>query len=267
MTKDSITQFIKEASEFNSTAEARYKEYRGRRGKELELWTQWQEGGKKPEHLTPLLTSLQPLIRSEANKRMQGLGGSIPKSAIENELRNAAVKSLHTYDPAKGAALTTHVTHGFRRISDFVGANRNARYMPAEDVKRFDAFRNATAELQDELGRHPTPEELQARLPQWSLRTITKLQRGFGRELYTEMGDNLSASEQHAELSPRDAFHMARSQLPEQHQEFGKLFFVPEGHQQPSVKNIARTLGIPVTRAYRLKADVESRVGKIIKRQ
>lgn len=269
---DSIDQFIKDASseldggdEMSSDARARYDEYRGRRGSEMNLWKTWQQSGYQPQHLEPLLKSLQPVIRSEANKRLQGLGGSIPRSAIENELRNAAVKSLKSYKPEK-AALTTHVTGGFRRISDFVNANRNARYVPGEDMKRYDAFRNATSELHYELGRAPTVDELQQRLP-WAPRTIKKMQRSFGSEFYTDMGDDLSSSDAHATLSPRDALALVHSELSPVEQQFGRLYFPEEGVKQPSIKNIAKALSIPEHRAYRLKANVETRVGKIMKRQ
>lgn len=262
---DSVDQFIKHAAPLTPEAQAKYDEYRGRRGNELQLWTQWQQSGKDPKHLEPLLKSLAPVIRSEANKRMQGLGGSIPRSAVESELRIAAVKSLGTYDPDK-AALTTHVTGGFRRISDFVNANRNAKYVPGEDMKRYEVFRNASSELHQELGRQPTPHELKDRLP-WSVKTIQKMQKSFGREVFTDMGDGLSPDESYAALTPRDAFQLARSGMTQEEQEFGHRFFPPEGEKQPAIRNIASALGIPAHRAYRLKASVESRVGKILKRE
>src|SRR3954468_4864962 len=94
--KRSVERFIKAAEdEFTPEAAARYQELRSRRGPELKLWEQWKQQGKKPEHLEPLLKSLQPVIRSQANQRLKGLGGSIPRAAIENELRNSVIKSLH----------------------------------------------------------------------------------------------------------------------------------------------------------------------------
>jgi DNA-directed RNA polymerase specialized sigma subunit len=265
-TKDEVVdQFIKDASQFAPSAQAKYEEYRGRRGAEVELWQKWKDSGKQPEHLEPLLKSMQPLITSETAKRMKGLGGSIPRAALENELRNAAVRSLHNYDPAR-AALSTHVTRGFQRVSGFVNANRNAKYTPSDDMKKYQRFTNATDELSGELGRKPTPEELAERLP-WSVKTISKLQRSFGPEVHTDMGDGLASSEDAADISPRDAFHIVKPELSSQEREFGALYFPPEGEKQPSVQNIAKALGVPAHRAYRLKANVETRVGKVLRRQ
>lgn len=266
-----IDEFIKaakveatKAPQFSATSTAKYQELRGRRGKELELWQTWKET-KKEEDLHPLISSLNPLIKREAAKRMKGLGGSIPRAALENELRISAVKSLKTYDPEK-AALPTHVTRGFQRVSDFVNANRNAKYSPSDDMKKYDRFQNATAELRGELGRDPTADELANRLP-WSAKTVKKLQKSFGTEVHTDMGDGITSGEDYALLHPRDAFQMVRSGLTQEEQQFGNMYFPPEGEKRPAIKNIAKTLDIPPHRAYRLKANVETRVGKVLRRQ
>lgn len=240
------------------------------RKKELELFHTWKANGKKEEHLEPLIKSLQPLIRKETNKRMTGLGGSMPKSAIEAALRNSAVRSLKTYNPER-AALSTHVYGGFRRISDFVNANRNARYVPGADMKRFDTYRNAMAEAHYELGRPPTAQELHERLGGqrgFSVKNIQKMQKSFGKDLYTEYGDGLTARDNsEPQLIPRDAFHQIRDRLKPQEVEFGKLYYPPEGEKQPAISNIAKALGVPNHRAYRLKANVEKRMEKILKGQ
>ncbi len=264
---DPTHHFSNMADEILPEAEARYREYRGRRNVEAKLWQNWNQSGRKEEHLEPLLHSMKPLIRSEANKRLQGLGGSIPRGALESELTIAAVKSLQTYDPQKNTALTTHVTNGFRRISDFVGANRNAKYMPSADIKRYDRFQNAKAELHDELGREPSAEELHRALPSWKLNDVKRMQKGFGRELYTDLGDGVTQEVGSTMFSPRDAFALARPQLTPQQREFGHLYFPPEGEKRPTIKNIATTLGIPSHKAYTLKKQVEQQVGKYHKRQ
>jgi DNA-directed RNA polymerase specialized sigma subunit len=267
---DSIDSFLKvaeEAAPLSAEARQKYDEARGRRGNELKLWHAWNEGGRKVEHLSPLLKSMKPLIRSEADKRLSGFGGSTPRAAVESELTSAAVKSIHSYDPSRGVALTTHVVGGFRRISDFMNANRNAKYMPGADVKKYQVLQNATAELRDELGRAPTPEELKPHLPGLSVKAIGRMQRGFSEELYTDMGDGIGTGGDRATMHPRDAFHLVQSELKPEEQNFGSLYFVPEGERQPAVKNIAKALGIPLQRAYRLKANVERRAGKLLKRE
>jgi DNA-directed RNA polymerase specialized sigma subunit len=268
---DVIDSFIKQAEEvapLSPEAQAKYDEARGRRGNELKLWHAWNEGGRQTAHLSPLLKSMKPLIRNEADKRLSGFGGSMPRAAVESELTSAAVKSLQSYDPNRGVALTTHVVGGFRRISDVMNANRNAKYMPGADVKKYQTLTNATAELRDQLGRIPTPEELKPHLPGLSVRAIGRMQRGFSEELYTDMGDGVSTGgEERASMHPRDAFHLVQSELKEKEQHFGSLYFVPEGERQPAIKNIAKALSITPTQAYRLKANVETRMRQILRKE
>ena len=263
-----IDDFLDDTEEFSSDAQQRLQEYRGRGAKEMKIWEQYHQT-KKPQHLNELLTSMKPLIRSEANKRLQGLGGSIPRAAVENELLTAAVKSIHSYDPNRGVKLTTHVTNGFRRFSDFAAANRNAKYMPAADMKRYDAFRNVTSELHNELGRPPTVLEIKTHAPHWNERTIKKMQRGFGRELYTDLGgqDTISISDRHEQLPPRQAFMLTRDRMTPEEVRFAQMYFPPEGEKQPSITNIAKALGVSSQRAYRIKANVETHVGRVLKRE
>lgn len=259
--KDPIGAFIKDA-EMSPESQRRYDEARGRRSKELAYWHTWNDSGRKEEHLQPLLKSLQPLIRSETNKRLQGLGGSIPRSALESELQNATMRALQTFDPSKGAQLSTHVTGNFMRSTDFIAANRNAKYMPREDVERFGSFHNAREELHEELGREPTSEELATKLPDWSGKRIKKMMKGFGAEVYTDMGTEFDG--QAADLSPHDAFQLIKSRMTPEEQRFGAMHFDPEG-KRPSIPAIAKALGINEHRAYRIKAKVEEQVGGVLK--
>lgn len=260
-----IDEFLAKAAAVRTEAqEERYKELRGRRTKELKLWTDWHEGGRKQEDLQPLLKSLDPLIRSETSKRISSLGGSIPRAALHNELRNSAQRAVQTYDPTKGTQLTTHVTTNFQRVTDFVAANRNARYMPREDVDSYGSFHNAKTELHEELGRAPTLAEIGTKLPGWKPSKIKKMSRGFGAEVYTDMGTEFEDSA--SKLRPRDAFMLVKSTMPHIEQRFGEMQFPEEGNGH-SIKQIATSLGISTDKAYRLKARVESRLQKVLKNE
>jgi hypothetical protein len=72
------------------TAVANIKE---RRQKEVDLWHTWNTNGRTPEHLEPLLRSIEPLIVREVDKRLTGTAGNISSTAMKQNLRNSAVKS------------------------------------------------------------------------------------------------------------------------------------------------------------------------------
>ncbi len=263
---DKIDDFIKRAANFTTEQEQKYREFRGRRGNEAEMWNAWSQN-KTPENLAPLLASHKPLIKSHATKLLSGYGGSMPRAALENELTIATLRQYETYDPSKGP-LTSHVHQGFSRITDFAAKARNIKDMPSASAKRYDMFNNAKSEFLDEHGRDPTAAELKTKLPQnWKLTEIKNMQKGFGKELYTDMGDGLSLSEQHAQLEPRDAFELTRSRITDLEQRFGELWYQQPGQAPQSIKNIAKILGVPQHKAYRLKNKVKAHVDRPLKRQ
>jgi DNA-directed RNA polymerase specialized sigma subunit len=256
---EKIDKFIKSS---NDIAEERKSELRGRRSKELELWHQWNNNGRKSEDLHPLLKSLDPFVKKETNTRLQGLGGSIPQAALHNELRNTMVKAIQSYDPAKGTQLTTHVKTNFMRITDTVAKYRNERYMPRADVEHYQVFQNARNELEEELGREPTHQELQTKLP-WTLKKIKKMTTGFGKEVYTDMGDEFESP--HARMGARDAHQFIASQLSDEENAFAELHFPAEGGKPLGINAIAKQLKISPNRAYRIKAKIETKIKPILR--
>lgn len=262
-----VDDFLDKARQFSPESQRKYDELKGRRGKELDLWHKWDQSGRKPGGVTPILKSLEPVIKRQATVEMQGLGGSIPRATVENELLNHTLKAIQTFNPNLGVSLTTHARNKMRAFSDTRNAYRNEKRMPSADVKRWDAWRNVTGELQSELGRQPTPHEIRERAPEWSAKTIERMQRGFGRELYTDMGDGLGISDEHPQISFREAFMQQRPRLNPEQQRFGQLFFPPPGEAQPNIKNVAKALGVSEDRAYKIKSQVEDVIGPMVRKQ
>ena len=264
-----VEAFIKDAASSPAKTERaaqRYAEARGRRDTELQLWHKWNDSGRKPEHLEPLLKSIDPLIKSETKKRLSGLGGSISQHAMTMELRRAATRAIEKYDPTKGK-LSTHLVGNFKRVTDFVAANRNARYMPKEDVGKYQLFQNAVNEFKEEHGREPTVGELQQALPKWSLKQIRKMQRGFGSEAFTDMGVDLEhdVDVEDPMAKIRGAMMLMQSKLTPEQIEFGKMHYPGEGEQQMSVSQIAKAMKIPEHRAYRIKKRVEAILSPVVR--
>lgn len=265
---EEIDTFIKNATALPDIqaelAKKRYDEYRGRRGAEKELWQKWDQGGRKPEDLKPLLKSLEPLINSETKKRIQGLGGSMPQSALKQQLRNATVQALGRYDPSK-SQLSTFVTNSFISVSDAVSAARNQLYMPRPDVEQHQRFMSARDQLVEEFGREPTAMELQKHLPDLKLNRIKRMAKGFSPEAYSEMGASFDEGVEKPDV--RDAFLLVKPELAEHHRQFGELHYPPMGTPQMSVSAIAKQLKVPSHRAYQIKTDIEKRLAGILKKE
>lgn len=251
-----------------SSKEAKLKDaadkIRVRRQQELELWNQWNQNGRQPEHLEPLLHSIEPLINKELDKRLTGTAGNISPVALKQNLRNAAVKSLQNYDPEK-AQLSTHITNGFRRSTDFIASQRNIKSISRTESDQYKRYQNTVDDLTNQMGREPTPEELQQELG-WSgkrgLKRVQNMQKAFGAELHTGFeGVDLEADNS---LKPHTAFSVVRSGLPAEHQRFGDAYFTEDPQR---IEHVAKELGISVHKARRMRATIESKIKPILRNQ
>jgi hypothetical protein len=72
--------------------------------KETALWHTWNTNERKPEHLKPLMDSIKPILKVEANKWR---GVEIPTSTINAEIRKHALNAIKGYNPARGVQLGT----------------------------------------------------------------------------------------------------------------------------------------------------------------
>lgn len=238
---------------------------RARKQKELDMWHHWDQHGRKPEHLEPLLHSIEPLLVRETSKRLAGTGGSISPNALKQNLRNAAVKQIQGYDPTAGTALSTHVVNGFIRSTDFISSQRNIKSISRTESDQYKKFHNANEELQNRLDREPTPEEMQAELG-WAgprgARRVRNMQKSFGSELSTGI-DGVETTADNS-LKPHTAFSVVRSGLPAEHQRFGDAYFVEDPQR---IERVAKDLGISVHKARRMRASIEAKIKPVLRNQ
>jgi DNA-binding CsgD family transcriptional regulator len=131
---------------------------------ELSMWQTWKGSGYKSEHLTPLMKSLEPSIRSKVNVWK---AANVPTDLINIRARQLTVEALKTYSPdikgrgGKIATPSTHVTNHLKRLERFVVENQNfgrVQERRAGSAKR--NFNESYAYLRETLGRDPNSREL-----------------------------------------------------------------------------------------------------------
>ena len=240
----------------------RLAELRGRGAKEQVLWQRWNKGGRKPHHLTPLLNSLDPFIKSKARQYAKQGDIGIPKSSIEAKLRQHAMKGIKTFNPRAGTKLTTHIGNKFLAMSDFVHENRNFAHIPKARSQQFQPFRNAHMELEMELGRDPTVPELQNKLQWPNVKDVARMKKEIKSELFSgDPGEGQGASSQ-----IRSMIQLMPSLLRgnDEKKVFGALY--PTAGGTPSVKDVARNTGMSEQRVYQLRARILKRAKPYLKK-
>ena len=129
------------------------------RDKDMEAWNSYRTF-PSPENRSALLRRFDGVINSQVNK----WAGPVPRETLLMEARAHAAKAIDTYDPAKGAALATHVANAIKPISRTVYTYQNAVRAPENVTRAIGAYKQSLETLTDEKGRAPNDEELAAEL-------------------------------------------------------------------------------------------------------
>jgi len=159
-------------------AQGKRKPLTDRARKELQMWQQWQTSGKRPEHLRPLVQSLQPLVNNRM-KIFQHRVRDIPPSAIQSEFRNQLLGALDTFDPNKGK-MSTWINYRLMKANRFINTYQNPARIGEKRLKHITQFQTAEDTLRQRLGRSPTVLEISdyAKIPKNQVEMLrTELRR------------------------------------------------------------------------------------------
>ena len=146
------------------------------RDKDMEAWNSYRTF-PSPENRSALLRRFDGVINSQVNK----WAGPVPRETLLMEARAHAAKAIDPYDPAKGAALATHVANAIKPISRTVYTYQNAVRAPENVTRAIGAYKQSLETLTDEKGRAPNDEELAAELG-WEKEFLDRVKRYDYRE-------------------------------------------------------------------------------------
>lgn len=124
-----------------------------------------------PENLHACVKSLQPTIDS-----VLATNGATGNPQIAAQARVMVAKAIKTYDPEQGASLATWVTQQLRALSRNIRQTDNVMGVPDKMVLDSYAIYRAEKELEDELGKEPTIQEIADRA-HISVKRITDINR------------------------------------------------------------------------------------------
>jgi DNA-directed RNA polymerase specialized sigma subunit len=145
---------------------------------ELQMWQQWNQGGKKPEDLRPLVQSLQPVVNNRL-KIFQNRVRDIPPDTIRAEFHDRLIHALDTYDPNRGK-MTTWINAHMMKANRFVTTYQNPARIGEKRIGDITAFNTAEDTLRNRLGRSPTIIEISdyAKIPQNEVKMLRTELRG-----------------------------------------------------------------------------------------
>ena len=210
------------------------------RRKEHELHRQWVASGKKPELLSPLLDHYRPELMRYSDQYSKG-AKMVNPVALQTAMTGMMVKAFDTWDPDKGASLTTHVINHFQPAKRQVVKAQNVGRIPEADAFRIGDIQRAEQHGLQELGRAPTPKEIAERVG-LKESDVVRIRKRMVRDVPTgafEVDALGSANRRDLEVQP-----LIRQELSEKDRAVFDLIYHPE-NPKLSTGEIAKALKRP----------------------
>lgn len=223
--------------------------------KDMELWKQWVDSGKKPTQMKPLLTQFRGTINSQVYKYRAN--PNIPQSALRAEFTNRAIEAFDSYDPNRGASLHTHVNWQMMKGRRFVTTYSNVGRIPESRAYKVGEFINARSDLQDRLKRDPTAHELADKL-KWPVKHVTSMQQEVRREVPT----SVLAADSVADKPSREAEVLRLIQYELNPEELLVLEYTygVNGKRKLRPGEIATKMKIPASKVSRMKLSIATKM-------
>lgn len=134
------------------------KDLTSKKKNEVELWKQWNTGGRKPKDLDPLIKSFAPLIQHRVNFYKNRT--EIPTSVIEHEHKKNFVKALQTWDASRNTQLSSWITTNLRKAGRFIESNKNFARIPENISRHIGSYNAVKSELSEKLGHEPSAHDI-----------------------------------------------------------------------------------------------------------
>ena len=239
--------------------EHKEKEASERMHADLKLWHAWDQGGRTPELLQPLINRYNPVI---GRKEREWRAPSVEPSAFRAELMRNFIDAAHTFDPSKGYAFNTHVQTRLQKAKRYNTRFQNVGYIPEELTRYIGPYQSAHNELTENLGRAPTRQEIADKL-QVPVHRIKDLQKSMRKDVSasTFETDPFGAATSREE----DVLRLMQARpteyfTPDEHNVFKHIYALDGAAKITGTNELSSKLGITPTRVSRIKSRIADKI-------
>jgi DNA-directed RNA polymerase specialized sigma subunit len=229
-----------------------------RKADDMALYDAWKTD-PTPQNMRPLVQRYMPLVKSRA---IQWKAPHVDPAAFETKGQNLIVGALQSYDPNRGTAPETWVTHRLQPLKRFNVQQQNYAMIPEAKAARIGDIKAATDELREEMGREPTQDEIaEAVNPQLSKRqqlTGQKVQQIQDAQRKDVIGSTFESDPVPRAISrERQIVSQLRPTLKPDQQEVYDYLYGQNGKQQvTSTTQLAKMLGKSPSQVSRLRTAI-----------
>ena len=115
--------------------------------------SRWQAGDKKAA--SQILQYLKPTISSALRSFAPG-----QEATLNIQAAKLALSSMSSFDPNRGIQPSTHAFNTLQRLNRIRRQRQNIMHIPQDSVYKYNIIQQKAAQMQDQIGRQPTNEQL-----------------------------------------------------------------------------------------------------------
>ncbi len=223
--------------------------------REAQMWQDWDQNGRKPKKLEPLMQSLEPFVAQQRRVYERRLR-DIPPDVVRSEFEDHLVRGISSYDPNRGALLSTHLKHQLKRARRFVNTYQNPGRIVETRLSGITPMKAAQEKLERTLGREPTDGEL-AKSMGWSTTETSRLRKEL-RKAYPTGQFSLDP----ASTSPsktKEILSLLPQELDPDENKVFQYVYGTQGKPQLGTNQIAGRLGMSAPKVSRLKLSIANK--------
>lgn len=228
---------------------------RSRQDQDFDLWQSWK-ADPTPEHLEPLLQALQGPINAKVNEFKTA---PVPDSAVRAFANAQAVKALQTYNPNRGASVSTFVNWHLKKVRAFVLKHQNVGRIPEHRAYNITRYKEAREELTQRMGHPPDTLTLADHLG-WSSAEVTRMQQELRPDLIASLSPEPDRLKDMQSSRERDVLRYIHYDLAPDERLVFEYSLGVYGKPKLSATEIARTMNISLPKVSRIRAKIDKKL-------
>ena len=230
---------------------------RRRSEKDFELWTEWNAAGRPSgDQLEPLMMAMQGPINSKVNEFKSA---PVPPSAVRGFANAQAVKALHSYNPKKGASVSTFVTWHLKKVRSFVLKHQNIGRIPEHRGYNITRFKEAREEMTDKMGTPPDSLSLAENLG-WSQAEVDRMEKELRPDLIASLSPEPDRLRDIQSSRERDVLRYIHYELTPDERLVFEYSLGLYGKPKLTATEISRTMSISLPKVSRIRGKIDKKL-------